>query len=158
MAAKNLILFYSWSGNTAKLAKMIQEKVGGDLFEIKAQKPYSNKYALCIAQAGKEKLTRSYRDVVALPENLADYDCVYVGSPVWYGGWSFPMLVALKKLDLSGKNLLPFCTHGGGGGSSLQGKLEALQPQAKVFNSFVIKEEGGATLAKDIDAWLEKVE
>ena len=158
MAAKNLILFYSWSGNTAKMAKMIQEKVGGDLFAVKTVKPYSAKYALCVAQAGKEKLTRSYRELVALPENLADYDCVYVGAPVWYGGWAFPMLSCLKKIDLAGKNLLPFCTHGGGGGASLKGKLEALQPKAKVFNSFITVKDGGANLSKDIDAWLEKVE
>ena len=158
MAGKNLILYYSWSGNTTKMAKLIQEKVGGDLFEIKTVKPYSSAYALCVAQAGKEKFTRSQRALVAIPENLAEYDCVYVGAPVWYGGWAFPMVTCLKQLDLTGKILLPFCTHGGGGGEALRGKLEALQPKARVLESFITKNDGGPNLSADLDKWLEKVE
>lgn len=154
---KNLILYYSWGGNTKKIAECIQSKVGGDLFEIKTLEPYSSTYALCVAQAGKEIFLHSHRPIVAVPEKLEDYDKVYLGTPVWWHGWALPMLVALKKLNFAGKTLLPFCTHGGGGASGLDKDLAKLQPEATITAPLVVLKDDGEMLEADVAAWLSGV-
>jgi len=113
--AKILVAYYSYSGNTKEVAEAIHEKVGGDLFEIKAEGTYPEEYRPMTVQAKKEiadgyrpKLTTSVAD-------MAQYDVVFVGSPNWWGTITPQVSSFLESYDLSGKTVIPFITHGGGG-------------------------------------------
>ena len=86
--SKRLVSYFSASGVTAKLAKTLAAAIGADLFEILPEKPYS---AADLDWTNKESRStiemndKSFRPAVAnRVENMAEYDAVYVGFPIWW--------------------------------------------------------------------------
>ena len=86
--SKRLVAYFSASGVTAKLAKTLAAAIGADLFEILPEKPYS---AADLDWTNKESRStiemndKSFRPAVAnRVENMAEYDAVYVGFPIWW--------------------------------------------------------------------------
>ncbi|MDO4179506.1 MAG: flavodoxin [Phascolarctobacterium sp.] len=154
---KSLVLFYSWHGNAKKIANIIAKLTGADIFEIEPQEAYSDSYAICIAQAGYELKIGSKRDIKCVPENFADYDVVYLGSPIWWGSLACPMFVAVDKLDWTGKKVCPFCTHGGGGEARFPADVKKLCQGAEVTASFQVKLLGDGSLEADLKEWLQKI-
>ncbi|MDR1695165.1 MAG: hypothetical protein LBR69_00800 [Endomicrobium sp.] len=128
---KVLTVYYSYSGNTAKTAKQIQKYAGGDIFEIKIKHEYPSKYDNLLDQAKKE-IADGFKPVLASkPGNTGNYDIVFVGSPVWWGTIAPAVSAFLSEYDLSGKTVVPFCTHGGGGISRTFDDIKKLCPDAK---------------------------
>lgn len=154
---KSLVLFYSWHGNTRKMADIIAKETGADIFEIEPKEAYSSNYAVCIAQAGYELKIGSKREVKAVPENLVDYDVIYLGTPIWWGSLACPMFKALEKLDFAGKKVCPFCTHGGGGEDKFPADVKKICKGANVTESFQVKLLGNGSLEADLIAWVKKV-
>lgn len=154
---KSLVLFYSWHGNTRKMAEIIAKETGADVFEIEPKDAYSSNYAMCIAQAGYELKIGSIREIKAVPENLADYDVIYLGTPIWWGSLACPMFKALEKLDFAGKKVCPFCTHGGGGEDKFPADVKKICKGAEVTESFQVKLLGNGSLEADLIAWVKKV-
>ena len=112
---KILIVYYSHSGNTAKIAKQIQKYTDGDLFEIKTKEQYPSKYNDLLNQAKKE-ISDGYKPVLTSKvKNMEDYDIIFAGSPNWWGTIAPAASSFLSEYDFSGKTIVPFCTHGGGG-------------------------------------------
>ena len=150
--AKILIAYYSYSGNTKEVAEAIQKEIGGDLFEIKAEGTYPDEYRPMTEQAKKEidagfrpKLTTSVAD-------MAQYDAVFIGSPNWWGTITPQVSSFLESYDLSGKTVIPFVTHGGGGQQNTIADLTAQCKGCKV-NSDGWVGYGSRTLG--IGSWLE---
>ena len=150
--AKILIAYYSYSGNTKEVAEAIQKEIGGDLFEIKAEGTYPDEYRPMTEQAKKEidagfrpKLTTSVAD-------MAQYDVVFIGSPNWWGTITPQVSSFLESYDLSGKTVIPFITHGGGGQQNTIADLTAQCKGCKV-NSDGWVGYGSRTLG--IGSWLE---
>lgn len=150
--AKILIAYYSYSGNTKEVAEAIQKEIGGDLFEIKAEGTYPDEYRPMTEQAKKEidagfrpKLTTSVAD-------MAQYDVVFIGSPNWWGTITPQVSSFLESYDLSGKTVIPFVTHGGGGQQNTIADLTAQCKGCKV-NSDGWVGYGSRTLG--IGSWLE---
>lgn len=150
--AKILIAYYSYSGNTKEVAEAIQKEIGGDLFEIKADGTYPDEYRPMTEQAKKEidagfrpKLTTSVAD-------MAQYDVVFIGSPNWWGTITPQVSSFLESYDLSGKTVIPFITHGGGGQQNTIADLTA-QCKGCKMNSDGWVGYGSRTLG--IGSWLE---
>lgn len=140
-AGKTLVVFYSRAdenyadggtevlevGHTNVMAGYIAEELGADSYEIVPQEAYPFSYDECCDQASAE-LADDARPAIAgdLPD-VSSYDTVFVGCPIWWG--SEPMVVRtfLDAVDLSGKTVVPFTTHGGSGlgsvPSNLQGRI-----------------------------------
>lgn len=100
-------------GNTKIVAEMIAEKTGADLFEIQPVKPYPADYRECTEVAKQEQSENVRPEIVALVDNLAEYDTIFLGYPIW---WSAPPMLIytfLEKQDFNGKTIIPFCTSGG---------------------------------------------
>lgn len=114
-AGKTLVAYFSWSGNTKQLAGIIRDKTGGDIFEIKRVEPYAQVYSAVLDQARDEKRKNARPQLAARVENIKDYDTVFVGFPIWSGDLPMPVYTFLETYDFSGKKVIPFCTHGGGG-------------------------------------------
>ena len=112
---KVLIAYFSWSGNTKKIAEQIKEITGGDLFEIETVTPYSTNYNKCVEDAKKEKEQNARPAIKNKVANMSEYDIVYIGYPNWWGTMPMPVLTFIDSYDFANKTLLPFCTHGGGG-------------------------------------------
>ena len=112
---KILIAYYSYSGNTQEVAETIQKGIGGDLFEIKTAGSYPQSYRPMTEQAKKE-IEAGYRpELMTRVDNMAQYDVVFLGSPNWWGTITPQVSSFLDTYDLSGKTVIPFVTHGGGG-------------------------------------------
>lgn len=107
---KVLVAYFSWStsGNTEKMAKVIQEQTKGDLFEIKPEKPYPDDYEECTEVAKAEKENNERPKVAGLPDSLDKYKKIYIGYPIWWH--TAPMVIGtfLENYDLSGIEVYPF--------------------------------------------------
>lgn len=112
---KILIAYYSYSGNTRKVAEAIHEKIGGDLFEIETVEDYPAEYEVMSLQVKLELANNIHPKLKAKVKNMADYDVVFIGSPNWWGNIAAPVSSFMAENDLKGKKVIPFITHGKGG-------------------------------------------
>ncbi len=152
MSKKTLIAYYSYSGNTRAVAEKIKKLTGGDLFEIKSVKSYPANYNDMINLAQKEKET-GYKPELTETIDLADYDTIYLGTPVWWYTFASPIRTFLSENDFSGKTIKPYCTHGGGGASNTFSDIKKLCPDAVVKEGLEFIENS----AKDaeLEAWVK---
>ena len=138
---KKLVAYFSASGVTAKTAKKLAEAAGADLYEIKPAVPYtsadlnwSNKQSRSSVEMGD----RSSRPAIADSDaNIAAYDVVHVGFPIWW--YVAPTIVNtfLESYDFSGKKIVLFATSGGSGfGKAAQG-LQPSAPKATIVEGKV---------------------
>ena len=111
---KVLVACYSWSGNTASIADSIAKKLGAKRFDVVCKTPYTKNYRACCDQAKKE-LNEGFLPELESDIDLAEYDVIFLGSPNWWGTACPPVRSFIAKHDFTGKIVVPFFTHGGGG-------------------------------------------
>ncbi len=149
---KILIAYYSYSGNTKKVAEEISQNIKADLFEIKAQGRYPDEYRPMTVQAKKE-IADGYRPkLLSKVENMAQYDIVFVGSPNWWGTITPQVSSFLESYDMKGKIIVPFVTHGGGG---KQNTIDDLKAQCKGCNVSDNAWVGYGKITVGLRSWLE---
>lgn len=154
MSKKILVVYYSHSGNTLKLANVLAEKCGGILVEVLPEKEYPSEYRAVVNQAQKE-LEKGYHPAIkAQVKSIADYDTILVGTPNWWSTVAPPLQTFLESHDFTGKTILPFCTHGGGGAGYIEQTVKRLCPAAKVKNIFA--SYGSSFTNADVDKWLHR--
>lgn len=110
-----LVAFYSRTGHTRDAALAVAKALGADAFEIRPAVPYPADYGECVAKVKTEKADGTLPPPATVIAHPDEYDTVFVGSPVWFGTLALPVRAFLEKGDCSGKTLIPFFTHGGGG-------------------------------------------
>ncbi|MBR1756089.1 MAG: NAD(P)H-dependent oxidoreductase [Alphaproteobacteria bacterium] len=151
--AKTLVTYFTLTGNTEKAAKIIAEKTGADLYQIELVTPYPSEYKEQTKLA-KEELNSGYLPPIKpLPENMAEYDVVFVGSPVWWGTMSTPVRTFLSSGVLKGKTVIPFVTHGGGGADN------SFTDTAKLCEGCNVITDGWSgysALTFGLSGWIEK--
>jgi flavodoxin len=135
---KVLIVYYTYSGNTRKVAHEIHRMIGGDIVEIQPLAPYPDSYDAVVEQAKRELHTRYRPELKARIGDVSSYDTVFVGSPNWWHTIAPPVFTFLAEEDLSGKTIIPFITHGGGGLGRSAEDIAALCPRAKVPESLAV--------------------
>lgn len=154
---KILIAYYSWSGNTKRVAEIIQKEVGGTLFEIIPETPYPSSYNATVDQAKKE-IKEGYKPPIkGKVENMESYDIIFIGTPNWWSTIAPPVATFLTQYDFSGKTIIPFCTHGGGGQGRVLKDIEKLCPNAKILEMFSIYGSDRKNLEEKISSWLKKI-
>lgn len=135
---KVLVVYFSETGNTQKLAKLISDEVGGDFRKIETVKPYPT---------GQELFdyTKNERDEDARPElkdlevNMDDYDVVFVGYPIWWYTLPMPIYTFFDKYDFDGKIIVPFNTHEGSGDGGTYSTIKNWEKNAKVLDGLAIR-------------------
>ena len=156
--SKILVAYFSASGVTARLAKTLKEATGGDLHEIKPAKPYSsadlnwnNKQSRSSVEMN-DKASRPA--IAAFVENMAQYDAVFVGFPIWW--YEAPRIVQtfLESYDFSGKTVIPVATSGGSGMGKTADILQKSCPAAKVLPG---KKLSGSASADEVSAWVKSL-
>jgi flavodoxin len=100
-------------GNTEKIAKAIQKRYGGDLFQIQPVVPYAEDYQQCVQQAKAEKEANARPAVAGKVADMADIEVIFLGYPNWWGTCPMPVLSFLEGYNLAGKKIITFCTHEG---------------------------------------------
>jgi flavodoxin len=156
--SKILVVYYSWGGNTRAVAQQIQSLTDADIFEIKPAKPYPEDYNECVTQAKKE-IDEGYKpELNGKAENISQYDIVFVGSPNWWGTIAPPVATFLTSYDLSGKTIIPFCTHGGGRQANLFKNIAKLCPNSTAKKGFVVDGTTARRAKPDVKKWLQELE
>lgn len=97
-------------GNTEIAAKMIQKETGADMYQIYTERYYRTSFMGTATTALIEKTLNLRPKLANKPDNLDDYDVIYVGYPIWW--FNAPMAIGtfLESYDLRGKTIVPFCT------------------------------------------------
>lgn len=152
---KILIVSYSRTGNTAVVANHIQNRLGCDSIELKANPDYPDDYDQTVAQVRAEN-ARDFSP--PLKDNLPDlssYDTIILGSPVWASRLALPVKTFLREHDLSGKKICPFVTYiVSSRGGECREQILSMQPNASVGTLLTVLGEDAANAEKDIAAWL----
>ena len=140
-------------GNTSIIAHMIAEQTGADLFEIKAVNPYPTSHSELLDVSRKEMSDKARPEIADTVDNMDEYDTVFIGYPNWWG--DMPMIVYnfLESYDLSGKTIVPFCTHGGSGLSGTERTIRNITG-GTMADGFAI---AGTTAQNDRDTAKSKV-
>ena len=118
---KTLVVYYSASGNTERVAKDIAEAAGADLFEIVPTEVYTSDdldWTNPDSRVSREHDDESLRDVPLTTtevENWDDYDTVFIGYPIWWGIAAWPVDTFVKNNDFTGKTVIPFATSSSSG-------------------------------------------
>ena len=154
---KILVAYFSHSGNTREIADQIHEKAGGDIFEIQPVKPYPDDYDECVEQA-KQELEKGYRPRLStIVKNIESYDAVFIGYPDWWSTIPAPIVTFLSKCDLSGKTVVPFCTHEGSGLGRSVTDISKLCPKSTLLEGMAIRGSNVKTAQSEVSEWLRKI-
>lgn len=115
-ANKTLVVYYSATGNTAKVAEVIVNENDMDVFAIMPEQPYSAEDLAWTdenSRVSKEHADPALQDVALLqdtPDNWDSYETVIIGYPIWWGQAAYPVASFVKANDFAGKTVIPFCT------------------------------------------------
>lgn len=150
----NLVVYFSRSGNTRVIAGQIGRALGARVFEIVPATPYPEDYEETVAQATRERESGYEPPLQAGVGNIADYDTIWLGFPIW--GGSLPPVIRsfLSGHDLSGKTLVPFITHGGYGIGNSLSLLAEHEPGARLAREFVLEADQERRTLERVTDWL----
>ena len=118
---KTLVVYYSASGNTERVARDIAEAAGADLFEIVPTEVYTSEdlnWTNSDSRVSREHDDESLRDVPLTTTEVPDwdsYDTVFIGYPIWWGIAAWPVDTFVKNNDFTGKTVIPFATSSSSG-------------------------------------------
>lgn len=147
-------LHYIEEGNTEKVAKMIAEATGADLFKIEQKEPYSEDYMICINEAKKDLQAHARPELVFMPENIDQYDEIYLGYPNYWGDLPMAVYTFIENYDWNGKTVHPFCTYEGSGLGATESKVKKACKGANVTKGLAV-EGGSADYAKsEVEKWV----
>ena len=156
-ASKSLVVYFSRSGNTKRVAESVQRQTGSDIFEIVPVNPYDADYSTVTALAKEEKQSGARPEIADKIDNIADYDVICVGYPIWWGDMPMILYTFFESYDLSGKTVAPFCTSGGSGLSGTVNTIKQLQPNAVVTSGLHIDSADSADPDGNVRDWLGNI-
>lgn len=170
-ASKALIIYFSRSGmnywhgdtknlavgNTARMAKVIQEATGADVWEIQPIHSYPFDYRQTTTEAQKEQEAEARPDFKLPMPDLAQYDLIFFGHPIWWSEMPMVVRTFLDKADLRGKKVAHFCTHEGSRFGGSESDLKRRQPRAIYLPSLAIAGTQVDNSHKAIQDWAKKV-
>ncbi len=148
-------------GNTAIIAKMITEKTGADIFEVKLKNDtYPTAYKALTEVALSEKKANARPEIAGNVTNFADYDVVFIGSPNWWSDMPMALYTFIEANDWSGKTVAPFVTHEGSGLSSIPGKIK-VATKAKMLDGLAVyghvAQNEREEAAENVANWLKNI-
>lgn len=152
-ASKSVVVYFSQTGSTKKLAQVFKEARNADEFELQLVKPLPSTYDSTIAEVRAERESKQWPALVNAKLDVDKYDTVFLGYPIMFGTFTTPIYTFLEANDLSGKVVVPFCTYGSGGRKASANELKTLEPNANVTLAYGISNkrinaEGGIETAK----------
>ena len=155
--SRKLIAYFSVSSVTAKAAREIAAVENADCFEIKPDKPYTAEDLDW--RNPQSRSTVEMKDLNCRPaicgcvENMAQYDVVFVGFPIWWGREPSAVDTFLTAYDFSGKKIIPFCTSGGSDIGKTAERIQSLVGENACVDAG--KRLGGEISESDLKIWTE---
>lgn len=152
---KVLVVYYSQTGNTEKVAQVIAQSLNADVEVILPVVPYDGDFGQTIERGKKELEEGNFPEIGPLSLNPQDYDVIFLGYPVWFGTYAPPVETYLRSVDLSGKKIVPFCTFGSGGLDSSTRDLVAKEPESEVLPGYGVRAARMDAMPKEVDQFLK---
>ena len=119
---KTLLVYYSATGSTERIASIMAEKIDADVFELEPVQPYTDddlNWTNNDSRVVYEHEHPEAQSAVALkqttPDNWDEYDTVFIGYPIWWGIAAWPVNQFVSSNDFTGKTVIPFCTSASSG-------------------------------------------
>ena len=160
-SSKIIMIYYSLTGNTEKFANYITE-ISDEIssFKIEPKTPYPQDYNTMLKIAQEEQSSNARPEIKNAIDNVNDYEIILLGYPIWYSHLPNIVINQLEKLDLNGKIIYPFNTHGGSGIANSIDDIKSYVTNATVKDGFPIITND--IIEKDlsmnkIKVWLEKI-
>ena len=151
---RQLVLYYSENGTTKAVAEELQKQLGADIEAIEAVEPYSGNFQATIERCNKERESGQTPALKALQSNIADYDTIYLGYPIWFGTYAMPIATLVKEQTFEGKTIIPFCSFGSGGLNTSTADLEKALPKANILKGYGVRTARVASAAKELNRFL----
>lgn len=156
-AKKTLIVYYSNTGHTLRIAEAVRKKVGGTLYGIYPWQPYPVEPWELERQIRREQQEGYCPRLLPLQMKPEDYDEIFLGTPNWYGRIAPPLATLLATGNFNGKILIPFCTYTQSGISQMKELIKACCPGAKVREGFSVKNDKESDVNRIVEKKLEKI-
>ena len=162
-SGRYLVLYASRTGNTERVAQLIQATLDCDMLEVEPQEPYDNDYNAMLERAQEELAAirqGNFPPVKTSMENFDDYDIVFVGYPIWYGSMATPMQTFLHThaSKLAGKRIALFATSGSSGISASVSEARNLCPDATIIDrTLLLTSESLSQMATRVPVWLDEI-
>ena len=140
--SKKLVAYFSASGTTAGVAKNLARAAGADLYEIRPATPYTRadlNWTDKQSRSSVEMRDKNSRPALADADaNIADYDTIFIGFPIWW--YVAPTIINsfLEAYDFSGKKIVLFATSGGSGFGKAVESLQVSAPKATIVEGAIL--------------------
>lgn len=146
-------------GNLQVMAQEVVRQTGADVFHIRVREPYDPDYATMLPRAIEELESKNDPALEEKVENLADYDVIYLGTPIWAGQLPPAIHTFLAENDLSGKKVVLLGIHLGSGLGGLERELKELAPGIELVNSFTVRANtANADAQEQFSQWLKDLQ
>ena len=152
---KTLVLYYSQTETTAKVAQQISALLGADIEEIALVNPYDGSYQETIARSNEERQSGKLPELKPLTSDLKKYDVIFIGYPIWFGTYALPIASLLESVDFSGKKVVPFCTFGSGGLDASEKDLKANITGAEVLPGYGVRQARIDAMPSEVERFLK---
>lgn len=157
---KTLVVYYSATGSTKKVAEEIANNLNADIFIIESVDAYTSEdldYTNDNSRVSKEHNDEQLRDVKlknTKVSNWESYDTVLIGFPIWWGAPAWTVDSFVKNNNFNGKTVIPFCTSAS---SDLGQSKELLESKANSGNWIEGKRFSSSASSSDIKAWTDSL-
>jgi len=141
-------------GNTQYMAYVIQEATGADIFRIEPVTPYPTNHAALVDLAEDEKDVNARPAIEAQIKNLAQYNTVFIGYPIWWSDMPMILYTFFEEYDFSGKTIVPFSTHGGSRFARTPKTIQHLEPEARMMDGLTISRDRIQNAEQQIMDWV----
>lgn len=155
-----LVVYYSATGSTRKVAENIAKETGGDLFELVPKEVYTSddlNWSNEDSRVTNEHNNHDARDVELeynTVDNWSDYDTIFIGYPIWWGIAAWPVNSFVQLNDFTGKKVIPFATSASSG---LGDSGSLLEKQAGTGNWQVGKRFSSGADENEVAAWISEL-
>ena len=151
-----LVIYFSRTGNTEKIAEYLIDITNADSYVIEAAVPYSDadiKYQDDNCRANKEQNDKSVRPEIANPiASIDSYDTIFLGYPIWWGQEPRIIDTFLESYDFSDKTVIPFCTSASSGIATSEKNIKALVP---IGNQLEGRRFSASATKEDVKVWYD---
>lgn len=157
--SKILVAYFSASGTTGNVARNLAEAAGADIYEIRPEVPYTKADLNWMDKESRSSIEmndKNFRpDIADKNANIADYDTIFLGFPIWW--YVAPTIINtfLESYDFSGKKIILFATSGGSGfGETIDGLKKSVATDTVILKGKLLN---GRNSADDLKRWVQEV-
>ena len=156
---KTLIVYYSYSGTTKRVAEHLQQLTNGTLYEITLEEPYSGDSNQVSDRVFEERGDGKMPELSGELPNISEYDQILIGTPVWNDSMSNPIASYLEQTDFDGKTVAPFWTYITNQGSTKKDFTKQSQ-NAEMAEGLPVRSANGISdekLDQMLETWLSEI-